>query len=638
MEKKAFEAESKRLMELMINSIYTHKEIFLREIISNASDAIDKLAYRALTDESVGLSRDDFQIVLSADKEAGRIQISDNGIGMTAAAMEENLGTIARSGSHAFKEEMEEAEEIDIIGQFGVGFYSAFMVAERVEVVSRAYGETAAHRWVSEGIDGYTIEACEKDTTGTDIYLYLKKDADEEEYSAYLETRKLQELVRKYSDYIRYPIRMELPQQEEKPAPDPLPEDYKPEFLTVMKWETVNSMVPLWQRSKSAVTEEEYHSFYREKFADWEAPLLTSHIAAEGNLEYKALLYIPAHTPMDYYSKEFKRGLQLYSSGVLIMEHCEALLPEYFGFVRGVVDSPDVSLNISRELLQQDRQVKVIANNLEKKLRGELAKLLANERERYETFFASFGSGLKYSLMNQYGANREQVQDLILFYSSKENKLTTLKEYTERMPESQSSIYFAVAQTVEKAEKLPQAERILKAGYEVLYLISEEDELLLQILGQYAEKNFVSVSSEEALPMTETEKSDLEAAEEKHRELLDFVKERLGEAVTAVRLSKILQSGAVCLSSDGPVSIEMEQYFQKMNSPFPMQAGRVLELNADSEAFEALQRAYDNDKERAAEYAELLLSQAILIAGLPLPDPVRHSELICKLFARGEAF
>jgi len=633
MEKKPFQAESQRLMDLMINSIYTHKEIFLREIISNASDAIDKLAYRALTDEKVGLSRGDFQIVITPNKDARTITVSDNGIGMDKDAMENNLGVIAKSGSYQFKKEMEKEPdgEIDIIGQFGVGFYSAFMVASKVTVISRAYGQDQAWRWESEGVEGYTIEPCQRETPGTDVIMTIKEDADGEEYGKYLQEHSLAGLVRKYSDYIRYPIRMEMERSRKKEAPEDAGEDYKPEYETYREWETINSMVPLWQRPKAQVTEEEYQSFYREKFMDWEAPLVVSHIAAEGSLEYKALLYLPAHAPMDYYTTDFKRGLQLYSSGVMIMEHCESLLPDYFGFMRGVVDSPDVSLNISREMLQHDRQLKVIANNLEKKIKNELVKLLQNEREQYEKFWEAFGISIKYSIMNAYGANREQLQDLLLFWSSKEKKLVSLKEYRERMPESQSYLYYAVADSVEKAESLPQAERILAAGYEVLYLTGQEDEFVIQVLNEIDGKAFLSVADENALPITEAEKAEIEQAEEAHKALLDFVKETLGDKVTGVRISKILKSGTVCLSSDGPISIEMEQYFKKMKSPFPMQAGRVLELNANAPAFSALRRAFEEDQAKAALYAEILYDQALLISNLPLPDPVRYGELVCQL-------
>jgi molecular chaperone HtpG len=633
MKKKQFKAESKRLMDLMINSIYTHREIFLREIISNASDAVDKLAYRALTDQGVGMSREDFEILVTVDELARTITVSDNGIGMDKEALEQNLGTIAKSGSYQFKQETEAADgaEVDIIGQFGVGFYSAFMVADKVTVLSRAYGSDEAWRWESEGVEGYTIESAHRDAPGTDVIMTLKADGEEEDYGKYLRPHTLTQLIRKYSDYIRYPIKMEVETRRMKEKPEDAEGDSQPEYETIREIQTINSMVPLWQRPRSQVTAEEYHSFYREKFMDWEEPLVVSHIAAEGNLEYKALVYVPARAPMDYYTADYKPGLQLYSSGVMIMERCEALLPDYFGFVRGVVDSPDVSLNISREMLQHDRQLKVIANNLEKKIKNELIRLMKEEREKYEQFWEAFGIQLKYSVMGGYGANKDKLSDLLLFWSSKENRLTSLVEYRERMPESQQFAYYVVADSVDKAASMPQAERILKAGFEVLYLTAQEDEFLLQVLGELEGKRFLSVASEEALPVTETEKAQVEQAERDHKELLDFVKEILGDRVTAVRVSKILQSGAVCLASDGPVSIEMEQYFKKINAPMPMTAGRVLELNAGSTAFAALGRAYEGDRDKAAKYAELLYNQALLIADLPLENPVRYTELVCSL-------
>ena len=515
MEKKQFKAESQRLMDLMINSIYTHKEIFLREIISNASDAIDKLAYKALTDENVGLNRDDFQIVVTPDKDARTLTVSDNGIGMTQEEMENNLGTIAKSGSLQFKKETENADdaELDIIGQFGVGFYSAFMVADKVTVISKAYGSDTAYKWESEGVEGYTIEPCEKDAVGTDVIMHIKENTEEEEYSEYLRPYFISTLIQKYSDYIRYPIRMEMEHSRQKPKPEDAGDDYKPEYEMVKEWETVNSMVPIWQRPKNQVTEEEHNQFYKTKFGDWQDPLMTIQVAAEGNFEYKALLYIPSQVPMNFFTTEFKKGLQLYSSGVMIMDRCPDLLPDHFSFVQGIVDTPDVSLNISREMLQHDRQLKVIANNIEKKIKNELTKLMQNDREKYEKFWASFGMQFKYSLMNSYGQNRDVVRDLLLFWSSKENKLTSLKEYTERMPESQDKIYYVCADSVENAAKMPQAERVLKAGYEVLYLIASEDEIVLQMLENYAEKPFVSVASEDALPVTDAEKANAEQAE-----------------------------------------------------------------------------------------------------------------------------
>ena len=633
MEKKQFKAESQRLMDLMINSIYTHKEIFLREIISNASDAIDKLAYRALTDEKVGLNREDFKIVVIPDKEARTLTVSDNGIGMTQEEMENNLGTIAKSGSLQFKKETENADdaELDIIGQFGVGFYSAFMVADKVTVISKAYGGETAWKWESEGVDGYTIEPCQKDTVGTDVIMSIKANTEEENYDEYLAPYSLSNLIKKYSDYIRYPIRMEMEHSRQKPKPEDAGEDYKPEYEQVKEWETINSMVPIWQRPKSQVTKEEYNDFYKSKFGDWQDPILSIHVAAEGNFEYKALLYVPGQVPMNYFSTDFKKGLQLYSSGVMIMDKCPDLLPDHFSFVQGIVDTPDVSLNISREMLQHDRQLKVIANNIEKKIKSELVKLMKDDREKYQQFWTAFGMQFKYALMNAYGQNRDTIRDLLLFWSSKENKLTSLKEYVDRMPESQEKIYYVCADSVEHASKMPQAERVLKAGYEVLYLTVDEDEIVLQMLENAYDKPFVSVASEDALPVTDAEKASVEQAEKDHKALLDFAQETLKGEVSKVRISKILQSGAVCLTAEGPVSLEMEKYFRKMRRDFPMSAQRVLELNPESSAFQALCKAYEEDKEKAAAYVEVLYNQALIIADLPLPDPARYAELVCGL-------
>ena len=634
MEKKQFKAESQRLMDLMINSIYTHKEIFLREIISNASDAIDKLAYRALTDDKVGLNRDDFKIVVVPDKQARTLTVSDNGIGMTQEEMENNLGTIAKSGSLQFKKETEDADdaELDIIGQFGVGFYSAFMVADKVTVISKAYGADTAWKWESEGVDGYTIEPWEKETVGTDVIMSIKANGEEENYDDYLTPYALSNLIKKYSDYIRYPIRMEMEHSRQKPKPEDAGEDYKPEYEQVKEWETINSMVPIWQRPKSKVTQEEYNDFYKGKFGDWQDPLLSIHIAAEGNVEYKALLYIPGKVPMNYFTTDYKKGLQLYSSGVMIMEKCPDLLPDHFSFVQGIVDTPDVSLNISRELLQHDRQLKVIANNIEKKVKSELVKLMKDDREKYEQFWAAFGMQFKYALMNAYGNNRDTLRDLMLFWSSKEDKLTSLQEYVDRMPESQEKIYYVCADSVEHAAKMPQAERVLKAGYEVLYLTVDEDEIVLQMLENAGGKPFVSVADENALPVTEEEKANVEQAEKDHKDVLDFAQETLKDQVAKVRLSKILQSGSVCLTAEGPVSLEMEKYFRKMRRDFPMQAQKVLEINPDSSAFQALCNAFQaGDKEKAAAYVEILYNQALIIADFPLPDPARYAELVCGL-------
>ena len=634
MEKKQFKAESQRLMDLMINSIYTHKEIFLREIISNASDAIDKLAYRALTDEKVGLNRDDFKIVVVPDKEARTLTVSDNGIGMTQEEMENNLGTIAKSGSLQFKKETEDADdaELDIIGQFGVGFYSAFMVADKVTVISKAYGADTAWKWESEGVDGYTIEPWEKETVGTDVIMSIKANGEEENYDDYLTPYALSNLIKKYSDYIRYPIRMEMEHSRQKPKPEDAGEDYKREYEQVKEWETINSMVPIWQRPKSKVTQEEYNDFYKGKFGDWQDPLLSIHIAAEGNVEYKALLYIPGQVPMNYFTTDYKKGLQLYSSGVMIMEKCPDLLPDHFSFVQGIVDTPDVSLNISREMLQHDRQLKVIANNIEKKVKSELVKLMKDDREKYEQFWAAFGMQFKYALMNAYGNNRDTLRDLMLFWSSKEDKLTSLQEYVDRMPESQEKIYYVCADSVEHAAKMPQAERVLKAGYEVLYLTVDEDEIVLQMLENAGGKPFVSVADENALPVTEEEKANVEQAEKDHKDVLDFAQETLKDQVAKVRLSKILQSGSVCLTAEGPVSLEMEKYFRKMRRDFPMQAQKVLEINPDSSAFQALCNTFQaGDKEKAAAYVEILYNQALIIADFPLPDPARYAELVCGL-------
>ncbi|MCI5690616.1 MAG: molecular chaperone HtpG [Clostridiales bacterium] len=633
MAKKQFKAESKRLLDLMINSIYTHKEIFLREIISNASDAIDKLAYRALTDEKVGLNRDDFKIVVVPDKDARTLTVSDNGIGMTQEEMENNLGTIAKSGSLQFKKETEDADdaELDIIGQFGVGFYSAFMVAEKVTVLSRAYGSDTAWKWESEGVDGYTIEPCQKDTVGTEVIMTVKADTDDEKYGDYLDAYHLSGLIKKYSDYIRYPIRMEMTHSRQKPKPEDAGEDYKPEYEQYQEWETINSIVPIWHRPKSEVTQEEYNEFYKSKFGDWQDPLLSIHVAAEGNFEYKALLYIPSQVPMNYFTTDFKKGLQLYSSGVMIMDKCSDLLPDHFSFVQGIVDTPDVSLNISREMLQHDRQLKVIANNIDKKIKNELIKLMKDDREKYQQFWAAFGMQFKYALMNSYGQNRDTIRELLLFWSSQENKLTSLKEYVDRMPESQEKIYYVCADSVEHASKMPQAERVLKAGYEVLYLTVDEDEIVLQMLENAYGKSFVSVSDENALPVTDAEKASVEQAEKDHKELLDFAQETLKGEVTKVRISKILQSGAVCLTAEGPVSLEMEKYFRKMRRDFPMSAQRVLELNPDSSAFQALCKAFEEDKDKAAAYVEVLYNQALIIADLPLPDPAHYADLVCGL-------
>jgi len=635
MAKKQFKAESKRLLDLMINSIYTHKEIFLRELISNASDAVDKLAYRALTDDKVGIKRKDFQIFLSADREAGTLTITDNGIGMTKEELEKNLGTIARSGSFQFKQEMDKAEKaknVDIIGQFGVGFYSAFMVADEVTVRSKAYGSDEAWEWRSNGADGYTVEPCEKDAVGTEVILHLKADTDEDKYSEYLDEYRIRELVKKYSDYVHTPIRMEVTHTHQKERPADAGEDYKPEYETHTEVETLNSMVPLWQRAKSRVKKEEYDQFYKEKFSDWEEPLCTIHVSAEGQMEYKALLFIPAHAPFDYYSKDYEKGLQLYSSGVLIMDKCPEVVPDHFSFVKGVVDSQDLPLNISRETLQHTRALHLIENNVEKKVKAELLKLQKEDREKYLKFWKGFARQLKYGTVNGYGAKKDVLQDLLLFPSSNGDGLTTLAEYKERMKEDQPGIFYLCAESVEMARALPQAERVLDRGYEILYFTDEVDEFVAQTLMQYGDKPFKDASAADALPETEEEKQAAEKKAEANKPVLDFVKEALGDKVSDVRISKVLKSGAVCMTADGPLSLEMEKYFQKMGDSMEgMKAQRVLELNADSPVYSALAQAVAQDPEKAKKYAELLYDQALIIAGLPIEDTARYTELVCSL-------
>ena len=627
MEKQQFKAESKRLLDLMINSIYTHQEIFLREIISNASDAIDKLAYTALTDDKVGLNRDDFAITLTRDKENRVLTVSDNGIGMNRAEMEENLGTIAKSGSLGFKQAMEKTEDIDIIGQFGVGFYSAFMVASSITVISKKYGEEQAWKWVSDGADGYIIEPAQRDAAGTDIIMTLKEDTEDEKYSDFLEEFKIRELVRKYSDYIRYPIRMEISKSRKK---EDSPED-KPEYESYMEMDTLNSMVPIWQRSTKDVTEEEYDTFYREKFFDYNKPVKTIHMSAEGMVSFKALLYIPGKAPYDFWSKEFKRGLQLYSSGVMIMENCEDLLPEHFRFVRGVVDSQDLSLNISREMLQHNRQLTIIARNLEKKIKSELTSMMKDDREKYEEFYGVFGRQLKYGTVADYGAHKDMTQDLLLFHSHKEGKLVSLKEYVEAMAEGQEKIYYAPGENKDRLAKLPQVETLSKKGYDVLLFSEDVDEFIPQTLMTYSEKQFCNVTAEDLGIQTEEEKKEAEAKAEELKGLLTFVKETLGEQVKEVKLSENLGSHPVCMTPDAGMSFEMEKYMKRMNPEFAFPVGRILELNPDHDAVKAMQSAMTQDTLKAKDYAQLLCYQAQLMADLPIEDPVAYTDLVCKL-------
>lgn len=635
MEKQQFKAESQRLLDLMINSIYTHKEIFLREIISNASDAIDKLAYTALTDDKVGINRDEFAITITRDPENRTLTVSDNGIGMSKEEMIENLGTIAKSGSLGFKQAMEKNEDIDIIGQFGVGFYSAFMVASSITVISKKYGEDKAWKWVSDGADGYTIEEAEKDAPGTDVIMTLKADTEDEKYSEYLEEYEIRSLIRKYSDYIRYPIRMEVtksrPVEEPKDENAEGEENKAPKYESYTEMETLNSMVPIWQRDKKDVTEEEYETFYRDKFFDYNKPLRTIHYNVEGNVSFKALLYIPGKAPYDFYTKDYKRGLQLYSSGVLIMDNCEDLLPEHFRFVRGVVDSQDLSLNISREMLQHNRQLTIIARNIEKKIKSELKAMLENDREKYEEFYAAFGRQLKYGTVSDYGAHKEATQDLLLFYSHKQGKLVSLKEYVDAMAEGQEKIYYAPGENKERLSKLPQVETLTKKGYDVLLFTEDVDEFVPQTLMTYMEKPFCNVSTEDLGLQTEEEKKQAEEKAEEMKGLLTFVKETLGDRVKEVKLSSELGSHPVCMTPAEGMSFEMEKYMKRANPEFAFPVGRVLELNPEHEAVQAMQKAMTEDPEKAKDYAKLLCYQAQLMAELPLDDPYAYTELVCRL-------
>ena len=625
MAKKQFKAESKRLLDLMINSIYTHKEIFLREIISNASDACDKLCYLALTDDSVGMSRKDFQINLTVDKEGRLLTVSDNGIGMDREDLENNLGVIASSGSYKFKQDLpDDAKDTDVIGQFGVGFYSAFMAADRITVVTKKYGSDTAYQWQSSGADGYTITECGKDAVGTDIVMHIKPDTDDEKYSEFLESWRIQELVRKYSDYIRFPIRMEVSKTRKK---EDSPED-KPEYETYTEVDTLNSMVPIWQRRKSSVKPEEYNKFYRDKFHDYADPQRVIAVSAEGAVTYKALLFIPGAAPFDYYTKEFEKGLQLYSNGVLIMDKCADLLPEHFRFIRGVTDSPDLSLNISRELLQHDRQLKVIAGNLEKKIKSELSKMLKDSREDYEKFWKNFGRQLKYGVVNEYGRHKDLLQDLLLFHSSTEKKPVTLEEYVSRMKEGQKYIYYAAGETLEKIDRLPQTESLRDSGTEILYFTEEVDEFCAQTLRAYKDKEFRSVLDQE---IDEGAEKKAEEAAASHKSVFDFVKEALGDAVKEVKASARLKSHPVCLTAGEGLSFEMEKYFQAVQPDAALKADRILELNVEHPAFQALESAVEADPEKARKYASLLYSQALLIAGLPLEDPSGYTDLVCEL-------
>ena len=639
MAKKQFKAESKRLLDMMINSIYTHKEIFLRELISNASDAIDKLYFRSLTDDSVKLKKKDFFIRLAADKENRTLTVRDNGIGMTKEELEKNLGTIAKSGSLDFKNENETGGKVDVIGQFGVGFYSAFMVASRVTVRSRAFGAQEAWQWESTGAEGYTIEPCDKEDVGTEVILVVKENEGEEHYDEFLDDWRLAGIVKKYSDYIRYPIKMLREKSRAIEGTDKDEEGhYKaPEYETYTEDETLNSMVPIWKRDKKKVKDEEYAQFYKDKFGDYSDPARVIQSKTEGTATFNALLFIPSRTPYNYYTKEYEKGLQLYSSGVLIMEKCADLLPDYFSFVKGLVDSEDLSLNISREMLQHDSQLKLIKTTLERKIKNELAAWLKNDREKYEEFFRNFGLQLKMGCYASYGMNKELLQDLLLFHSAKVNKLVTLREYYEAMPEDQKYIYYAAGESTDRLAKLPAAERVLDKGFDILYLTDDVDEFMLQMLRSYGdkekEKEFRNISADDLGIETDAEKEEVKAKNEENKELFEAMKEALDGKVTEVRLSQRLKSHPVCLSSSGPLSIEMEKVLNSMPAQQEkVKSEKVLELNGEHEVFAALKRLFEaGDKEKLAAYSEILYDQALLIEGLALEDPVAYANNVCKL-------
>ena len=629
MAKKQFKSESKRLLDLMINSIYTNRDIFLREIISNASDAIDKLCFKSLTDQNVGMSREDFKIEIGTDKENRTITVSDNGIGMDEDDLENNLGVIASSGSYKFKQEMDkdDKEDIDIIGQFGVGFYSAFMVAKEITVITKKYGSDKAYKWQSTGADGYTIEECDKDTVGTQIIMKLKDNTDEENYDEYLEQYKLSSLIKKYSDYIHYPIEMEMKKSRVK-------EDSKdkehPEYEDYYEKETLNSMVPIWQKPKKDVTEEEYNNFYMEKFMDYNPPLKVITTSVEGVVTYKAMLFIPSKTPFNYFTKEYKKGLQLYSSGVLIMDNCEDLLPEHFRFVKGVVDSPDVSLNISREMLQQDRVLKQMEKTLEKKIKNELASMLKKDRENYEKFYSAFGVQLKYGCVADYGMHKRELQDLLMFYSAKEKKNITLKEYVENMKEDQKYIYYATGESIESIDRLPVLELLKENDYDILYMTDEVDEFCMQSLREYGEKEIRSVLNDD-LGLPEENKEETEEEKSQSEGTINFMKETLGDKVADVVVSKKLKNYPVVLTAKGGVSFEMEKYFAQMNPEGGMKAQRVLEINPNSDSIKAMMGYIDTDMEKAKSYCKLLLAQAELMAGLEIENTAEYSELVLSL-------
>ena len=624
METKEFKAESKRLLEMMINSIYTHKEIFLRELISNASDAMDKLYFKSMS-ENIGITRSDLAITIEADKDARKLIITDNGIGMTKDELENNLGTIAKSGSLAFKNENEKAEDVNIIGQFGVGFYSAFMVAKRVTVISKAYGAEQAYMWQSEGVDGYTIEEAEKDGCGTQIILEIKDNAEEENYDEFLTPYKIKSLIKKYSDYIRYPIKMDVEHER-------LKEGTENEYEKYTETETLNSMTPIWKKSKSELKDEDYNQFYKDKFFDYEEPLLHIHTRTEGTATYSALLYIPSKVPYDYYSKSYEKGLQLYSSGVMIMDKCADLLPDYFSFVKGLVDSEDLSLNISREMLQHDRQLKIIAKSLEKSIKAELKKLRNNDRAKYEKFFEAFGTQIKYGIYESFGQAKDNLQELLLFRSSN-GGFTTLEEYVSRMKEEQKYIYYASGSSVSRIESLPQTELVKDKGYEILYFTDHVDEFCIQMMHDYNGKEYKSVSAEDLGLETEAEKEEIKKAEEDNKALFDFMTEKLAGKVKQVKLSQRLKTHPVCITSEGMLSVEMEKVLSAMPGEQGAKAEKILEINASHPIFAKLKTLFESDKDKVAEYADILYQQALLIEGMPIENPVEFTNKLCEIMA-----
>ncbi|MBM6818719.1 MULTISPECIES: molecular chaperone HtpG [Clostridium] len=624
METKQFKAESKRLLDLMINSIYTHREIFLRELISNASDAIDKIYYKSLSDDNINFNKENFFIKVSIDKENRTIKISDTGIGMNKEELDNNLGVIAKSGSLQFKKENEIKDGYDIIGQFGVGFYSSFLIADKVTVITKAFGSNEAYKWESTGVEGYTIEPSTKDTVGTDIILHVKTNTDDENFDEYLNEYKIQSLIKKYSDFIRYPIKMDLTERKLKEGTESEYEDYIEEKV-------VNSMVPIWRKNKNELTQEDYSNFYKEKHYGFDTPLKHIHLSVDGTVSYNAILYIPENMPYDFYTKDYEKGLELYSNGVMIMNKCSDLLPDYFGFVKGIVDSEDLSLNISREILQHDRQLRFIAKNIKNKIKSELEKMLRNERENYEKFYKAFGRTLKFGVYDNFGAEKEVLEDLLMFYSSKEKKMVTLDEYVTRMAEDQKYIYYAVGESIDRIEKMPQTELLLDKGYEILYFTDDIDEFAIKMLMKYKEKEFKSVSSSDLGIENNDEENKVEENNEENKSLFDAMKDILSDKISSVKVSKKLKNHPVCLSNEGDLSIEMEKLLNSMPNNQGVKAEKVLEINTNHEVFISLKDAYENDKDKFNLYTNLLYNQALLIEGLSISDPVEFTNNICKL-------